>query len=233
MLMCSIEKWDRHFVTLLNVVICVCSKNDINDGFVILLFKYFFLLLIRFHRCPVVCVLQARSWRWMEIDASQNGVSGFPDFVQTPMFAEGVRTGEPQGVLNKCYWVTLTLLLPNWTVGKWISCTNSSFYSSLLKGSKGRDWVTNNVIVVNWIQLHSQVCELISSTESQDSWKLSFELICEFIQVYLGFLPNCVFYFFLIWSSVFIFPFFFFYKIETRKGNSFLKVKKGCQIRVK
>ncbi len=39
----------------------------------------------------------------MEIDASRNGVSGFPDFIQTLVFAEGVRTGELQGVLNKCY----------------------------------------------------------------------------------------------------------------------------------
>ncbi len=47
MLMCSFEKLHRHFVTLLNAVICVCSENDINDGFVTLLcivsiFLFFF-----------------------------------------------------------------------------------------------------------------------------------------------------------------------------------------------
>lgn len=44
MLMCSCVKWDRHFVALLNVVVCVCSEN-INDGFVTLLFK------VRFFFC--------------------------------------------------------------------------------------------------------------------------------------------------------------------------------------
>ncbi len=44
MLMCSFEKLHRHFVTLLNAVICVCSENDINDGFVTLLciVRFFF-----------------------------------------------------------------------------------------------------------------------------------------------------------------------------------------------
>ncbi len=74
------------------------------------------------------------------------------------VFTEGVRTGEPQGVLNKCYWVTSTLLLLNWTVGKWISSTNRAFHSSLLEGSYWRDWVTNNFIF-NSIQQPSQVCE--------------------------------------------------------------------------
>ncbi len=41
--------------TSLNAVICVCSANDINDGFVTSLCKVSFLF------SPVECVLQARS----------------------------------------------------------------------------------------------------------------------------------------------------------------------------
>ncbi len=156
---------------ILMTVLWPCNSRS---GFCCL---FVFLLLIRFHRCPVECVLQAQHWRYTEIDASRNGVSQFPDFVQTLVFAEGVRTGEPQGVLNKCYWVTSTLLLLNWTVGKWISSTNRAFHSSLLEGSNWRDWVTNNFIF-NWIQQPSQVVN--EPSESQDFWK--FELcICMWV----------------------------------------------------
>ncbi len=142
----------------------------------------------------------------------------------TLVFAEGVRTGEPQGVLNKCYWVTSTLLLLNWTVGKWISSTNRAFHSSLMEGSNWRDWVTNNFIF-NWIQQPSQVVN--EPSESQEIWAL--HLYVSLFKLIWVFFLNVLFSN-LIKYNCFIF---LFYKIETRNGNWFLTIQIGCQIRVK
>lgn len=172
---------------LLDVVICACSENYINNGFMTLLFKVsffvvvFLLLQIRFHHCPVECVLQTLSWRCMEIDASRNGVSWIPDF-------EGERTGKEFST-SAAEWHWHCCCWTGW-LESYLVAQTSHFTILFLEGSNGSDWVTNNFIVVNWIKPHSQVCEWTSCTETQDFWKLS----CEFIQVYLFFLQTLFFF---------------------------------------